>query len=1046
MSHIETKYDSSSIACGAANNLRNIIDKEYTRNNNRGNLEIFSKSYTKNHNKGYRIDSSKYQHVFPALGTGNLALNSHPKINFSIKSCDGETSHADISVTAYCVDKSTIPEDSRQNKFCDASLTRDTDSCSSINIVARDIQGIKIPEYGKWDLEINGSMELKKGKIESLSSTESGYYDAEYQLSHGGSVPLDNGVLISIGELKTSQLSENDYDNNNIPKTYITLNIMRSLDGGYFLKSARICFLYDKFNNVIPAAQTSYHFRDNNVLKYYPFKNLLSNNNTLDSSSSSSSIVDKNESNYSNFEVNKFGVMMKDKIEYLQKKYKFSELSVIISKGSSTSNIFESHQKKYDSKKLYGFGNISRSICSSILLKLLNSPGRNFDWSTRQSDCYFVSCVLLKGTKLGKRLHKLYMNKFGLAGPTLLQLLTNTSGLASNFEMPIEYILDELDNGNLFKKSHSQGEKELVQVLKCKQSLLYYPGSKIHDSSVGWAIISCIIKRLAGSSNLREIVIKLSKEMLLLNCGVNNGLTSDDCNIDSLLISDAGLSGSVYDLHNFMKYLKSPNCPGYIKTTLIPTYGLSNDCTISVTPGNWMCAQTISKKETRHKKFTLLNSVGWTPYGDSSMACFIEEFDLNLTVCFSKCKAEVSSDVLDELLHFVPKTFKKCSSIDVIEQLKSKSLSSVEHIIQSPLPPYWSKNSSSTSEIKVKQQQQSSISSYDNNDTVKVTYDSILNAACNNEELFSPLIGNSRIDNFMNITKMQKNKKSLYFLNFSKSQKNLLDKSKFSMTLVIKYDKSMGCYRTLDYDRNMGDVVQIYYSKSKYNSRVSAIQVLGVTYCNNSFVEYQHSKIYKDQRNKINSLKKEEYSTRIITAKDVEHIGSPLIVPAVLGGLALAGAGYVAGRHDNYYNGYHNNYDPYYDSNYYYNPTYVPPIWINSYRRRYFPRRYWNPLWNRRWYGGRRGRYYRRPYTRRGYRPLIRPRGRPGRPRGRPGRPRGRPGRPRGRPGRPGRPRGRPGRPRGRPGRPSGPRRIRRRSHIAESIDNHNELIENYNQ
>ena len=944
--------------------------KKYEDKECNGKRDCYWHAYKKTDKQGYKPNASKYSHDMAVLGTGNYTKGEHPKIMFSIESVDengkiGEE-YACMDAKAFIVDQNEVSDNElNENIGCEACLTRDSDSCSSIHIVSNNSDGLRIPERGMWKLHIGDRMPLgKQGNLKTVKGYESGYYDIKHHKKNYPESVTDGGTNICISETKCSPLLENEYDNHSLPKINVTFNVTRSINNtDYYLKGARVLFMYDNDDECFPIAQTSKRFINKTILKRHSFSKLINPNqcNTTETLSGKKTCEYFDRSGLGNFKK-----CLSENLSIFSETYKCKNLSVKISRGNDSNMLFESDFG--DSDTLYDFGNVSRSISSVVLMKLLNSRERQFHWDTKHSDCNFVCGTLLKGTELGRSLSSLYMKSCGLPGPTLFQLLTNTSGLPDHFSMPLNFILDEMDSGRILNTKYKQGEKQLTEILSSPTSkLLYYPGSKVHESSIGWSIISCIIKKLSASKYVFKSVHRVAKSMSMHNCSLSKELTqfksSSFSGKKSVILCDSGLAGQSSDLHNFMRSVRSSTCSEGSKTTIMPTYRLNDNSTICNTPGNWLCADVLSKKATRSKKYTLLSTTGWSPSGDGVMACYIEEYDLNVSVCFSQCKAEHSSNLLDDLIRKIHKQYKKCL-------VPSKNYESfINNRVPSnqlktyPLPPFWSRITKAEKLAKYKNRSYYTLNSVSANDSkyIKDNYDSILSSASSNNVLL-PLFSTSRIENFLVVKKVTKKSKRGtmkygFMLNFYKKEQDIGNSKKCKISFAIKYDSTSANYRLIDEDGSYGDPIQIYYSSS-YEKRVTSIQLFGITYCTKSFVQYQYKKVRYGCDKIRSEIESDEYNTKQAIASEIEPIGASYAGSVALAGLLGAGAGYLAGSTSSrFYDNYNRVYDPYHGY-YYTNPYYVPPLWSNPYWRRYRSRRFWNPFWTNR------GRGYPRRYVR----------------------------------------------------------------------------------
>ena len=351
-----------------------------------------------------------------------------------------------------------------------------------------------------------------------------------------------------------------------------------------------------------------------------------------------------------------------------------------------------------------GIGQVSRILTALTLLRLLQRyPG--FDWQRHKHDSRYVTGELLHKSCVGDSLRALYKRSCGLEGPTPMQLLTNTSGLGAYLEVRPDEVYDRVEQ--VMKQNFTGSEEEFAYELG-KQNLLYHPGSKCHDSSLGWGVVGCIIRRLAslGASRPCECVSEPIVETARL-LGMNRTWAVQRGQADkvhgiwqSVFVGNHGIISTPEDLTVLIQRFRAPvePIPG-MRSILHPHYAVSLESPESECVGWRSCPRIVRKRKSKKLfyRYTTVDSQGCTAYGDSVRLCLSPELGTNIVVSVRGFTQHQGSAIIQRLVdrvHDFVRGGACCGDkIKVLRKygVRPAPLVPLKHLRLPQMPPFYSR-------------------------------------------------------------------------------------------------------------------------------------------------------------------------------------------------------------------------------------------------------------------------------------------------------------------------------------------------------------------
>ena len=981
-------------------------------------VDAFWTASHKTFKQDYRQDGTRFQTEIPLLATGHSSTESHIALSIS----DVEGVHETVTMEGHAL---RVDRDAGEEAIgSDITLTREGEGLASFHMASR---GVKIPSSGQWDLKIQGMMPLgDDGEDHKLIGEESGFYDIEHTIENDPDAISRDGTCVHLVHDVCAPVIESEYDESNMPRTQVHFTITKDMDQNYYLNNVRVACQYDGVHASVPAASCDPCLHDPRVAghcavapvlmpsrygfaRHHRHKGGDEHTGFVLSHNTPSTHAVAGEAQF------REGVdaWLEEKLASLPKDVR-DGLSVKVTLATKGDALYNREATYKDTQRplLYGFGQSTRPVTAITLIRLLEqTPG--FNWQTCKDNAHFVTGKLLRGTCVGRALQSLYKRSCGLPGPTVLQLLTSTSGLPHNLSLHPSEVLRAVADG-LESKKFKADEEELSELLE-KQELVAYPGSQVHDSSIAWAIVAAIIRRLSKASNATAPITETAK---MLNMSNATFVPDEEPSAEfgpskRVLAGDSGLIGTASDADALLRSMHStsPSIKG-MKITIVPAFRSSQESTVSVTPGGWNVARVLSGGEQeddtqRVCRYTTLGSSGWSSQGDSVQMTTVPDYALNVTLAMKRVTAEQCSDFGNALVDHCVETYKRCCYN--ADTKRHPPCVPVERLNLCSLPPYYY-NAASCHRVQKRQlcnkkvvsrstchgRLQFSFYLHTNCSGHFSSCQQACHAVCDQQVELAPLIGSCKMGDRLRVFRRQDSKPG-FVLMFHSTQENLKQvpqcvresceqEDPQLLTLYVVKDETTNTYRVLDGDKPL-EHVHFYRTKSPLGNDVYAVQVYGITYANKEYVASLASKMRTRHQDIRSELEQNTFDTEEVTASRVEEIGASYVLPAVLGGLAAAGAGYVAGRavgaaRSPYYRDpYATYYDPYTYGGYYYNPYYTYPLWGGYGYGRYYPWWAYTPYYGRL----RRPRPYRRRWLRRPYRVARRPVrvGRPGWRRGR---------------------------------------------------------------
>lgn len=223
-----------------------------------------------------------------------------------------------------------------------------------------------------------------------------------------------------------------------------------------------------------------------------------------------------------------------------------------------------------DNLRVHNFGNMNERynlaylndlLIPLVLMNLIHRYKKNFVWKIHKNDKNFIVDDILSTCRseknwLSDHFIKIY-KKYGTSGPSLMELLTHTSGLPSEFQLDSEIVFNLFENNPLESETlwnYCDSDELLFKKKIHSINLINQPGSRFVRSSVGYKIMEYICKFLANKMklDLKEYV----DQLFHLNCiskESNNVSFNYIIELMNFLIKDADKNLSGLYFKKFMK-------------------------------------------------------------------------------------------------------------------------------------------------------------------------------------------------------------------------------------------------------------------------------------------------------------------------------------------------------------------------------------------------------------------------------------------------------------------------------------------------------------
>ena len=905
--------------------------------------------------KGYKDNSIKYNVKGPLAMCGYSI--DHPHVTLSFHDPDSGELHtkigSDITHTQF-----EIPDDSSTNFIIDGEEQ-------------------VIPSAGMWSMKIQSEFDDKN--IGTISDQYSGYYDI-----HNQNVNNENSFIV-----KTTLISddlESKYDKKNLPRPILIFRVDKDYKGRYNVDRAVLTTNYDGHDRMSLGSANPYYGdvdRDREstlgpVLAPQHFKR----DHAKQAEPSSQDLFREELDRY---------------VAELAEKYPNSGLSVSVSQKS---------HKLYDrdSDQKYDAGNLTKVLSAITLIRLFDEKG--LDWEYNKNNDQLIYQIL-GDSEMGKAIKHVYMKGnvgevsstkplyvklvSSDAGPTVLQLLTETSGLPWQLTISPSELVETLDK--IPEMKFSCDEHEFARCLK-QTSLVYRPGSCVHDSDVGYAIVGYLIKRLSGYSSCEDSILESC-----IKLGMNDSFFVSRKQAHKEFgrskfgfASSSGLVCSVNDIDNMLNsFQTNVERVKHMRMSLRPQYRVDKDSSVYSALG-WKVSSYLTKDQ-KNIKYTTIDASGYGGIGHGVRGTIIPEYSLNVSFgvkgCTGSSYSDLSVKIVDKAVSLYVKYIAKrrcpCVPLDRCETLarcpplfhhcslslrESCNCCKPQTTICKPKLNFCAKASfgfGCKRQVHHKSyhccnRRHHKISKCPHHNNTPVDYGGqCLEDLCTKKIKLVPLIATVKCTDSLYV---KKTSEGGFYLQLGDTED-----SRETLMIDVVHDKYGQSYRMVK-DGLPSEQIKLYYAKTEKGNPIWGISIWGMCYFNQKYVKSRISKI----QYKYDMIKQELQDNPYAINQSAEPIGKDFVIPenigvragtaAVLGGLAglglgVAAAGALGSGSSPYY------YDPY--GQYYYttSPYYVPPYWgVGGYRR--YPGWYWEPYrwWHprlRRYVWRRRRRYGRRP-------------------------------------------------------------------------------------
>lgn len=719
---------------------------------------------------------------------------------------------------------------------------------------------------------------------------------------------------------------------------------------------------------------------------------------------SSQNIALSRQPNFSKFNSAFSDMLQQDYKEYWQR------MSVVV-RHRTAGQLYKTPDS---SSRRYHISQITKMVTAISFLKIAES--RSISWERIKNDSTLLPELLGTGSPLCNSLAKIFalpdelaehqhshyvnscsgqtmgyynnddLNQSVVRWPTMFQLLTETSGLPHGIQISPTNAM--LAYESVIKQTFQNTEEEFVTFLDNNpQRLLFAPGSVVHPSHLGYAILGFVIAKMhEGTRTIDQILLETAKQMGMNDCKI---FATDEESVKEGFGRNAGiytpaygLIASVSDMDSLLQAYLSEGCSlsKYLKRIMMPRFGISDKSPTVQCMGGQLFSPMFHKK-TKQLMFTTVDNCGYLPtLGHGVRTAFIPELQLGISFCMEGAPAHI----FRKFCHKMIKSVVKCYRKEVLAMPPHVTLCvnrrpGSELVSVCGLPPlYWhTLHSHKVTDSSYSRERTSFVFSTNVSDSAyystpcgthldwqaqdsrqlsefATSQETFFSNCVNNAVVFVPLFGALQITEKLIVMKERKSQN--YVLQFVPSIPSNLqseqERSIYSMERTLRFpviqDPTTGEFRLIREDLPR-EHLQLHFSLSQRGNPIYGITVLGVPYFIEAYVTSLQGALRKHLEEESSRQSSDIYSVHhkpVFERLREALIGASFAGP-LLGGLALgtalgAGVGLASGYP---YGGY---IDPY--------PGYVSPIWAPPV---VFPRPYYGPWYNRGgyWRGQRIGGY-----------------------------------------------------------------------------------------